>query len=152
MPDQSGGWLSAALKRRPVLGLIAILILLVIAYVVTANKDTGTGTPESPSVSNAAIAGSSTAPGTTAAKPATDPTSGLPFIEESSLPKQAVTTLALIRAGGPFPYSQDGVTFQNRERVLPKQPPGYYAEYTVKTSGEADRGPRRIVVGDGGRG
>lgn len=75
MPDQSGGWFSAALKRRPVLGLIAILIVLVIAYVVTATKDTGGGTktPGSPSVSTAAIAGSSTVPGTTAVKPATHP-------------------------------------------------------------------------------
>ncbi|MFI6828517.1 hypothetical protein ACIBG5_15535 [Kribbella sp. NPDC050241] len=33
----------------------------------------------------------------------------------SSLPSQASDTLELIHSGGPFPYSQDGTVFQNRE-------------------------------------
>jgi guanyl-specific ribonuclease Sa len=37
--------------------------------------------------------------------------------------------------------------FQNRERLLPNRPTGYYREYTVRTPGENDRGARRIVVG-----
>ena len=51
----------------------------------------------------------------------------------SSLPSQAADTLRLIHSGGPFPYSQDGTVFQNREGILPSQSTGYYHEYTVKT-------------------
>ncbi len=68
-------------------------------------------------------------------------------IKASALPSEARQTLALIRAGGPYPYSQDGKTFQNREKLLPKREQGYYREYTVKTPGAKDRGPRRIVGG-----
>jgi guanyl-specific ribonuclease Sa len=63
------------------------------------------------------------------------------------LPPEALDTLALVRAGGPFPYRQDGSVFQNRERRLPPQPRGYYREYTVETPGSPDRGARRIVAG-----
>ncbi len=63
------------------------------------------------------------------------------------LPPEARDTLALIRAGGPYPYRQDGGVFQNRERRLPERPRGYYREYTVDTPGSRDRGARRIVSG-----
>lgn len=63
------------------------------------------------------------------------------------LPPEAIDTLQLIERGGPFPYSRDGVVFQNRERRLPNRPVGYYREYTVRTPGENDRGARRIVAG-----
>jgi ribonuclease T1 len=65
------------------------------------------------------------------------------------LPKQAQQTLTLIRQGGPFPYRKDGTVFGNRERLLPRQPRGYYREYTVPTPGSRDRGARRIVAGKG---
>jgi guanyl-specific ribonuclease Sa len=65
----------------------------------------------------------------------------------SFLPPEAVITLAAIERGGPFPYDRDGTVFQNRERRLPEQPPGYYREYTVETPGSRDRGARRIVTG-----
>ena len=71
-------------------------------------------------------------------------------IPVAELPKEARETLVLIRAGGPFPYSQDGRTFQNREKLLPQRGRGYYREYTVKTPGARDRGARRIVSGQGG--
>lgn len=70
----------------------------------------------------------------------------------SELPRQARETLELIRRGGPFPYRKDGTVFQNREGRLPKQPRGYYTEYTVRTPGERDRGARRIVAGRGAAG
>lgn len=70
----------------------------------------------------------------------------------SELPRQARETLELIRRGGPFPYRKDGTVFQNREGRLPKQPRGYYTEYTVRTPGERDRGARRIVAGRGATG
>jgi ribonuclease T1 len=82
---------------------------------------------------------------------ATDPSSGLPWVDESALPPEAHDTLALIRAGGPFPYPRnDGVTFANREGLLPREQRGYYREYTVQTPGSPDRGPRRIITGSGG--
>lgn len=65
-----------------------------------------------------------------------------------ALPSQAHDTLDLIDAGGPFPYDQDGVVFQNREGVLPGQSTGYYHEYTVITPGAPTRGARRIVTGE----
>jgi ribonuclease T1 len=71
-------------------------------------------------------------------------------IRESQLPAEARHTLALIDKGGPFPYARDGVVFGNLERLLPRHPRGYYHEYTVKTPGSRDRGPRRIVTGQGG--
>lgn len=71
----------------------------------------------------------------------------IPAISVAELPKEGRDTLALIRKGGPFPYSKDGSTFSNRERILPRQPRGFYHEYTVKTPGARDRGARRIVCG-----
>jgi ribonuclease T1 len=68
-------------------------------------------------------------------------------IAAAQLPGEARATLALIRAGGPFPYAKDGTTFGNREGLLPKRARGYYTEYTVKTPGSRDRGARRIVAG-----
>jgi ribonuclease T1 len=69
----------------------------------------------------------------------------------SDLPSQAHETLELIEQGGPFPYSQDGTVFSNREGVLPSQSSGYYHEYTVITPGSSTRGARRIVTGEENR-
>jgi ribonuclease T1 len=71
-------------------------------------------------------------------------------IRLAQLPPEARQTLALIRAGGPFPYARDGVVFGNREGLLPKRNRDYYREYTVKTPGSRDRGARRIVAGANG--
>lgn len=71
-------------------------------------------------------------------------------VKVSELPAQARETLALIKAGGPFPYARDGVVFNNREGLLPKRERGYYREYTVKTPASKDRGARRIVAGRAG--
>ncbi|HEX5503935.1 MAG TPA: ribonuclease domain-containing protein [Thermomicrobiales bacterium] len=75
---------------------------------------------------------------------------GLPTIAFAQLPPEAQETIRLIDRGGPFPYSRDGITFYNREGLLPKEPDGYYHEYTVVTPGSADRGARRIVAGRDG--
>lgn len=63
------------------------------------------------------------------------------------LPPEARQTLLLIKRGGPFPYPRDGITFGNRERLLPPQARNYYREYTVPTPGVKHRGARRIVTG-----
>ena len=90
--------------------------------------------------------------------PAGDPASSVPAESSATatetsarypsfLPPEAVATLELIERGGPFPYDRDGTIFQNRERLLPDRPRGYYREYTVETPGSRDRGARRIVTG-----
>jgi ribonuclease T1 len=66
------------------------------------------------------------------------------------LPVETRATLALIKAGGPFAYPQDGRVFSNREKLLPVQKRGYYREYTVRTPGVRGRGARRIVAGNSG--
>ena len=74
----------------------------------------------------------------------------LASVATADLPREAREILVLITHGGPFPHERDGVTFGNRERILPAQPRGYYREYTVRTPGARDRGPRRIVAGQRG--
>jgi ribonuclease T1 len=73
--------------------------------------------------------------------------SSLETVAVAELPPEAQETLKLIKKDGPFPYTRDGIVFGNREHQLPPQPRGYYHEYTVKTPGAHDRGPRRIVCG-----
>ncbi len=65
----------------------------------------------------------------------------------AEMPLQGRQTHALILAGGPFPYGKDGITFGNRERLLPASKRGFYREYTVRTPGARNRGARRIVCG-----
>jgi ribonuclease T1 len=68
-------------------------------------------------------------------------------IEATTLPREARDMLVRIRAGGPFRFERDGVTFGNRERLLPARQRGFYHEYTVVTPGAHNRGARRIVCG-----
>ncbi|TDD83088.1 ribonuclease [Saccharopolyspora karakumensis] len=77
-------------------------------------------------------------------------TTGFDQVPLSSLPPEAAETVELIKAGGPFPYPEDGQTFGNREGLLPDCADGYYKEYTVETPGSDDRGARRFVVGEAG--
>lgn len=79
-----------------------------------------------------------------------DAGSGRGTIAVAQLPPQARDTLRLIAEGGPFPYSHDGIVFENREGHLPHQPYGYYHEYTVVTPGSSDRGARRIITAKDG--
>lgn len=77
-----------------------------------------------------------------------EPETGLPAVPAADLPTEARDVLDRIDEGGPFKYpDNDGVTFQNREGLLPDQPRGYYEEYTVETA-PRERGPWRIVTGD----
>ena len=103
-----------------------------------------TQAPTLPSPSNTVTR---TAEPTTAPTGEVDPVSGLPLITTTELPAEAIDTLELIAAGGPYPYEQDDSVFMNREGILPDQPEGYYREYTVETPGSDDRGARRIVAG-----
>lgn len=65
----------------------------------------------------------------------------------AELPVEAQATHRAIRAGGPFHHVKDGSVFGNRERLLPREPRGFYREYTVATPSAHDRGGRRIVCG-----
>ncbi len=134
-------------SRRPPAWVVVVLALAVVA--VWAVARTGPGTPDDASVA-ATTRSSGTVTATATPTGRSTPVSGLPTVAESALPGEADTTLALIRAGGPFPYEEDGGVFGNRERILPRQPGGYYREYTVETPGESDRGPRRIIGGADG--
>lgn len=71
-------------------------------------------------------------------------------IDVAELPGEALDTLSLIDADGPYPYDKDGTTFQNREGRLPDHPRGYYREFTVETPGLSHRGAKRIVTGEAG--
>lgn len=122
---------SARRTRRPLLALVALLLLLAVGYAVQAAQSHKQAPPPT-ATAGAAGGGRSSASAEVAL---------------SALPAQARRTVALIQAGGPFPYSRDGVVFTNYEGKLPRQRSGYYHEYTVLTPGESDRGPRRLVVG-----
>ncbi|MER6345887.1 ribonuclease domain-containing protein [Streptomyces sp. NPDC001595] len=86
--------------------------------------------------------------GTVSAAPAGAAAQAVGSICYSDLPSQAYDTLRLIEQGGPYPYTQDGSVFQNREGILPSRTTGYYHEYTVKTPNVSTRGARRIVTGE----
>jgi len=131
------------------------------AAVLGCSFDSAGPLPEGPAPAKVPIAatsaiGGTTAPSASSPAPAatrTEPASPsgrgvrrLPFSDAGRV--DAINhTLDLIEKGGPFPYSQDGTVFQNRENKLPRQPRGHYHEYTVVTPRLHDRGPRRIVVG-----
>ncbi|GAA6526516.1 ribonuclease domain-containing protein [Intrasporangium sp. DVR] len=145
--------------RRPLL-LVLLVVSVVLAVWLVARAagpgQTGAGPVGGPLSRSATVTSGAepTQRHTASSEPTdgtTDPASGLPWIEESDLPPEARDTLALIAAGGPFPYPRsDNQTFQNRERLLPAQPRGYYREFTVETPGSDDRGPRRIITGAAG--
>ena len=116
--------------RWPQLALIVLLAVLAVGYSINALRDPGTSPRSATTVSA--------------------PTAANGEIALSSLPAQAATTVGLIEKGGPFPYRQDGVVFNNAERLLPAQPRGFYHEYTVPTPGSPDRGARRIITGQDG--
>jgi ribonuclease T1 len=72
----------------------------------------------------------------------------IPDCSAGTLPGEALEVVDDIEAGGPYEYPRnDGVTFGNREDLLPDEDPGYYREFTVETPGLDHRGARRIVTG-----
>ncbi|MDP9889290.1 ribonuclease domain-containing protein [Pseudarthrobacter enclensis] len=143
------------MRNRSILPLL-LTTLVVLAMVAFGGAGLLGGQTESTTPGTASSA--TTAPGRTpASAPAKQSAphrganpSSLPEIRESALPVEGRRVLALVRAGGPYQYSQDDQVFGNFERVLPVRDRGYYREYTVPTPGEADRGARRIIAGNGG--
>jgi ribonuclease T1 len=157
-------------------GIVAVVAVGAIAFLIgRSSKPTPAGAVTSPTVT-AAGAGT-TGPGTTSKGGSTThsatthsatthsstsvsnsspsisvaaPSTGLPTIQVSALPPEARMTLKLIASDGPYPFSRDGVVYSNIEKILPKNPSGYYHEYTVVTPGSKDRGARRVVTGKNG--
>lgn len=133
---------------------IALVLLAIIAAVALLSRGSGGGSASSSSSSaftpSSYSSGSSDASGASTSSSASQTSDGLETVNLADLPTQARQTVALIDAGGPFPYSRDGVVFSNRERILPRQAKGWYHEYTVKTPGSSDRGARRIITGKDG--
>ncbi|MPW19398.1 ribonuclease [Paraburkholderia sp. CNPSo 3157] len=114
----------------------------------------GCGKEGSQNVTEASGASASQAPGQPAqgasdthAASGAQATGTLGTVTRTQLPGEAAETLRLIKAGGPFPFGEDGVLFRNSALLLPKHPRGYYHTYTVRTPGSTDRGLRRIVCG-----
>jgi guanyl-specific ribonuclease Sa len=135
------GEVKTPVSRQVLLGVLAVA-LVVLAWVVVR----ATQAPSTPAGQRAAAGATYTL-----GPLGTDPDSGRPWVAESALPPQARNTLALIRAGGPFPYPRsDNQVFDNRERLLPPHARGYYREFTVVTPGSDDRGARRIITGSSG--
>jgi ribonuclease T1 len=142
------GWMAAVLL---VVGFIAA-----VAVVANGRGAPGTALPDSASVTTVATIPSSVTRPAATVKGATTTRVGaarpsVPFgfftVALSTLPPETATTWALIQGGGPFPYREDGVAFDNHAKHLPDKPLGWYREYTVPTPGAPDRGVRRLVVG-----
>jgi ribonuclease T1 len=124
--------------------LLVLACVLLVGLVWVGGRDSTTAEPGVQPGSGQSASGQSASSGQHRG------TNGLPSVSVADLPPEARHTLELIRSDGPFPYSRDGVVFQNRERLLPREKSGYYHEYTVPTPGEADRGARRIITGKAG--
>ena len=120
-------------------------IVVVSAILGACNKDGSRGATEASgaSASQAPVQSASDA----AAASGTHEAAPLATVTKKQLPGEAAETLRLIKAGGPYPYRDDGVLFRNSAGLLPQHPRGYYHTYTVRTPGSTDRGQRRIVCG-----
>jgi ribonuclease T1 len=125
--------------------LLVVLLVFIAAYLFYNFVETGSLLP---GFSPAAPAQSGSSPPSATSEPARQVGQG--EISVIDLPPEGRDTLALIKKGGPFPYSKDDTVFSNYEGLLPQKGKGYYHEYTVITPGSPDRGARRIVAGQGG--
>ena len=105
-----------------------------------ATQDAGASASQAASQPDQAASGTPVASGTQGQ-------GALVTVPKAKLPAEAADTLRLIKAGGPFPFAEDGVLFRNSAALLPQHPRGYYHAYTVRTPGSADRGLRRVVCG-----
>ena len=130
--------------QRRALALVALLLVLIVSACSTATDSTAT---RAPSTDPAATGAQGIGFGASFVSVAPDEWNG-GAIAVGDLPSEALDVLALIADDGPYPYRQDGSTFQNREGILPDRNLGFYREFTVDTPGSSDRGARRLVVGE----
>ena len=132
------GTLSRVRRRTLVVAGAVVAVLAVVLAVLAVDRH---GPAASPSAGSAFPASASRSPGTAR------PPAGMATVPLGQLPPEAQQVVRKIDAGGPFQNRQDGTTFGNRERRLPREPDGYYREYTVPTPGAVDRGARRVISG-----
>lgn len=125
---------------------MSVALLLVVGALISACAGTVT-TPAA--TTTVTVTATPESPGSATQVPSAA-TSGLATISVDELPPEARQVLDLVAADGPYPYPQDGQTFQNREGILPPAPYGAYHEYTVETPGSPDRGARRLVISQTG--
>ena len=135
-------------RRSSSLPSLLVVVAVIVGYLLwTRAGDFGSALPDS-----AAATSTTTTTSTDGAKVVTiDAETGLPWIDGADLPSQGRAVLASIDRGGPYPYSQDGGTFTNAEKLLPLKAKGFYTEYTVKLPSSSDRGPVRIIMGGKGQ-
>jgi ribonuclease T1 len=132
-------------KRLWSLFCIAALSVMIGA----CNKDGSKSATDAAGASSASQAAAASVTGASDAAAAAGSQAGvaLAVVSPAQLPAEAAETLRLIKAGGPFPFRDDGVVFRNSAHLLSEQPHGYYRTYTVRTPGAKDRGQRRVVCG-----
>ena len=134
--------------RKPLTWGLLLLVLAAVWWMQDRSAQVGSARTPTVSTANGArtVAAQTTAAsrGGPAARPTTSSAaSALPDF----LPAEALRSITLIQRGGPFPHHQDGGVFGNFESHLPRQPRGWYHEYTVETPGARNRGTRRIITG-----
>lgn len=122
------------------------ILWLVLAFALAAGWQQWQPRTQAPAAHKSGAAGSQSRAPRVGTTPVAEPARGAPGLP-AFLPQEAQATIALIQRGGPYPYRQDGQVFGNRESLLPRQPRGWYREYTVDTPGLHHRGARRIVTG-----
>ena len=147
--------------RKALSAAVTVVLLLAVWWLQSRSADEPDDSASDRLTPSASSSASASARPTTSARPSSSPSArptasrdedGIAYVDLADLPREAIETVELIDAGGPFPYpGKDGSTFGNFEGVLPDRPRGYYAEYTVDTPGLDHRGARRIIAGDGGQ-
>ena len=102
-------------RYRWLVVLAAAAILLVWFFTPTPDDPAGPGSGTTGSASPSAVPPATSVDDETGFPPTAggvDPDSGLPYVDEASLPAEARDVLERIDAGGPFKYpGNDGVTF-----------------------------------------
>ena len=136
-------------KSRAVLGVV-LGVVVILGYLVWTLARSSSSSGATPGVQATSTSTTKTTNHATTSA-SVDSETGLHWIDVADLPSQGRSVLALIDKGGPYPYSQDGGTFSNAERLLPPKAKGFYTEYTVKLPSSSDRGPLRIIMGGKGQ-
>lgn len=145
--------MSSPVVRRTV-GIVLAAVLVLLGWrLYDPNPDgqvNGRLTNQTNSVTTVTVTNAPPTPSTSDVTPGgIDDESGLPLVPLAELPPEVADTLVVIDQGEPYPYDRDGVTFENREGLLPAHAAGYYREFTVETPGSDDRGARRVIAGEG---
>jgi len=146
--------------RQYLIAIAVAFLALVVIWLSAGGLQQGSGQPPGRTTGQTLVPSASSAPTSadtspdptptqesTTGTPQIDPVSGLAWVDVSDLPPEVADTLEEIENGPPYPYDRDGVTFENREGLLPDEEYGYYQEFTVTTPGSSDRGARRVIWG-----